>query len=108
MTGHLIHLRSSVLWCFTPLYVICRLYLCYVDLTNCLGFCVWNLSDPKDKFSFYACIMNNKVLLYLCLSSFVFDHSREWLLFLQGLMFLDRGAGEVVCFFAFIFGIKSF
>ena len=25
----------------------------------------WNSSDPKDKFSFYAFIMNKKVLLYL-------------------------------------------
>ena len=40
-------------------------------LSNCLSFffsvlCVlWNWSDPKGKFSFYASIMNNKVLLYL-------------------------------------------
>ena len=34
--------------------------------TVCLSFLVWNLSDPKErKKSFYAFIMNNKVILYL-------------------------------------------
>ena len=28
-----------------------------------MSFSVWNLSDPKDKFSFHAFIMNYKVIL---------------------------------------------
>ena len=32
-----------------------------------MSFLLWNLSDPKGTFSFYAFIMNNKVLLYLYL-----------------------------------------
>ena len=46
-------------------HFICILsYLCCVELSAC-PFMVWNLSDPKDKFSFYVFITNNKVLLHL-------------------------------------------
>ena len=57
-------LKSNIL-CFTPFYsiIFVYLYLCCVELSTC-PFIVWNLSDPKDRFSFYAFIMNNKVLLY--------------------------------------------
>ena len=55
----------DVLRGFTPFYLYTSIYLCCVELsTLVLYFLVWNSSDPKDKFSFYAFIMNNKVLLY--------------------------------------------
>ena len=38
-------------------------YFCCVELSTC-SFIVWNSSDPKEKVSFYAFIMNNKVILY--------------------------------------------
>ena len=37
--------------------------LCCVELSTC-PFIVWNWSDPKDKLSFYALIVINKVLSY--------------------------------------------
>ena len=53
----------------TPFYLYTSIYLCCVELsTLVLYFLVWNTSDPKDKFSFYAFIMNNKVLLYCIVS----------------------------------------
>ena len=46
-------------------------YLCNVELSTCF-LLFWgggggggDSSDPKDKFSFYAFITNDKVLLYL-------------------------------------------
>ena len=67
---------QSVTWimspnqCFvmlTKFYSILFSYRCCVELYTC-PFIVWNSSDPKDKFSFQAIIMNNKFLLYLYLS----------------------------------------
>ena len=37
-------------------------YLCYVELSK-YPFYMWNSSDPKGKFPFYAVIINNDVLL---------------------------------------------
>ena len=63
MSLHLIDLRSNVL-CLTTFYSISSVYsyLCCLELSTS-PFTVWNLSDPKVKFSFYALIMNNKILL---------------------------------------------
>ena len=46
-------------------YVLLYLYILAFAVLKYLSFLLWNSSDPKDKFSFYAFIMNNKVLLYL-------------------------------------------
>ena len=46
--------------------------------------CVWNATDPKSNFSFYAFIMNNKFLLCLlrCVVLYVFYSTVEYLCFL--------------------------
>ena len=44
-------------------YVLLYLYILAFAVLKYLSFLLWNSSDPKDKFSFYAFIMNNKVLL---------------------------------------------
>ena len=44
-------------------YVLLYLYILAFPVLKYLSFLLWNSSDPKDKFSFYAFIMNNKVLL---------------------------------------------
>ena len=37
-------------------------YLCYVELSICPFLLpVWKLSEPKDRFSFYALIKSNKL-----------------------------------------------
>ena len=46
-------------------YVLLYLYILAFAVLKYLSFLLWNSSDPKDKFSFYAFIMNNKVLLHL-------------------------------------------
>ena len=47
-------------------YLIKCLYLCYDELSNCPFLCVeFEWHDPKGRFSFYAFIMNNRVLLHL-------------------------------------------
>ena len=62
-------LNLSQKCCFTTLYslfeFICILFTFVV--LNCLivHFYWWNSSDPKGKFSFYAFIINNKVLLFV-------------------------------------------
>ena len=43
-----------------------------MELSNCTFFLLKS-SDPKGKFSFYAFIMNNKVLLYLYSFAFLFN-----------------------------------
>ena len=47
-------------------------YLCYVELSTC-PLLMWNSSDPKDKSSFYAFIMNNNVLSFVlyCVLDFI-------------------------------------
>ena len=50
------------------LHFICILLL-LLYWTVYLSFSVWDSVDPKDWFSFYAFIMNNKVLLY-CICNF--------------------------------------
>ena len=49
------------------LYVVFRFICILLPLlcwTAYLSFLEWNSSDPKEKQSFYAFIMNNKVILY--------------------------------------------
>ena len=50
--------------CPVMLYYVLLRFVCYAELPNCL-FLLWNSSDSKGEFSFYAFITNNKVLLYL-------------------------------------------
>ena len=59
------HKTSEAMLCFTKFYSIlseCS-YFCCVELSAC-PFKVWNSSDPKDNFLFYAFIMSNKVISY--------------------------------------------
>ena len=53
---------------YVLLHFICILLplLCW---TVYMSFLLWNSSDPKDRFLFYVFIMNNNVLLCLCLIS---------------------------------------
>ena len=54
---------------FYDVYSVLLRFICILLHLLCsavyLSFLLCNSSDPKDKFSFYAFIMNNKVLLYL-------------------------------------------
>ena len=65
MNVHLTDLKNDVLLHVTPfLFLFVSSHLSYAEQTIIVLF-VWNLSDPKARCSFYAFIMNNKVLLYL-------------------------------------------
>ena len=68
-------------------YTRLHLYTLTLVVLNYLSFLVWNSSDPKDKFSFYAFIMNNKVLLYLY--SLVLNVHRNYMWFIR-----NRGRGK--------------
>ena len=49
--------------CPVMLYYVLLRFVCYAELP--VFFLLWNSSDSKGEFSFYAFITNNKVLLYL-------------------------------------------
>ena len=55
--------------CFMMFYSVLLRFICILLHSLCsavyLSFLLWHSSDPKEKNSFYAFIMNNKVLLYL-------------------------------------------
>ena len=74
MTVFLINLRSNILPCFTVLFYF-KTHLCYVELSNCPFVLLVNSSDPKGKFSFYAFLMNNLVILYLITSIILWSPS---------------------------------
>ena len=70
------YINWSQKWCFMVFYSILSVYsyLCCIELSTC-PFIVWNSSDPKEKNSFDAFIMNNKVLSY-CIHALV---GNKWL-----------------------------
>ena len=61
-------LYSLLFYLYTFVMLNCLLCVCVcvcVCVCGCLCVCVWNSNDSKGRFSFYASIMNNKVLLCL-------------------------------------------
>ena len=60
--------------CFTALFYLNR-HLRYAELSNCPFVLLVNSTDPKGKFSFYAFIKNNIVILYLITSIILWSPS---------------------------------
>ena len=62
------HQHCHVLWCFTTFYSILSVHSTVAELSPC-PFIVWSSSDPKDNFSIYPFVMNNKVYC-ICMTIF--------------------------------------